>query len=126
MYAQAQGLEIIILFKAEIHQFHYNRVWMPLCEFKAGWIFPFKTDLRFVWGGPGIFLLLSVLLVSRVIVYTDFRLSIVHTDIAVQYFRKMNKDLKIQNIVTKNVCRIYYHYRSLFLSLKLLFTLSKW
>lgn len=70
-----------------------------------------------LYGGARDFLLLSILLMSRVIVYTDFRLSIVHTDIAVRYFRKMNKDFKIQNIVTKNICRIYYHYRSLFLSL---------
>lgn len=53
--AQAQGLEITILFKTETHQFHYNRVWMPLCELKAGWIFAFKTDLRFVRGGQGFF-----------------------------------------------------------------------
>jgi len=45
--AQARGLAITTLRKAEIHHFHYNRAWMPLCELKAGWIFPFKTDLRF-------------------------------------------------------------------------------
>lgn len=30
VHAQAWGLGIAILFKAEIHQFRYNGAWMPL------------------------------------------------------------------------------------------------
>ncbi|XP_061306222.1 tRNA pseudouridine synthase-like 1 isoform X6 [Pezoporus flaviventris] len=43
-YAQAPGLQITTLFRAENHQFHYKRLWRPLCELKAGWIFLFKAD----------------------------------------------------------------------------------